>query len=89
MMSCIENTDAFENIHKLGKDIELFSFIFDKDKDKDEMNIFQFLFVKRLNLAWGECASGGPSLSMADIPCAMRIMVPNMIADIQESKMIL
>jgi hypothetical protein len=53
------------------------------------MNIFEFLYVKRLNLAWGECASGGPSLSMANIPCAMRITVPDMVADIQDSKMIL
>lgn len=82
MMSCIENTDAFDNIHSLGKDIDRFSFIFDKDIEKGEINIFEFLFIKRLNLAWGECAVGGPTLSMVNIPCAMRVMVPGMIADI-------
>ena len=44
------------------------------------MNIFEFIFMKRINLAWGECAAG-ESLSQIQIPCAMRIVVPGITID--------
>lgn len=81
MAECIEYTESFAHIHEIGQDVERFANIIDKDSEEDSVNILEFLFSRRLNLAWGECATGFSELSMINIPCAMKIVVPNMIAD--------
>ncbi len=81
MVECIQFTEGFTNVKELGEDIDRFANIIDKDKDEESVNIIEFVFVRRLNLAWGECASGFPELAMINVPCAMKIVVPNIIAD--------
>lgn len=82
MTECVMYTDSFKNIKTLGEDGESFAGIMDKDLEEDSMNIFEFVFIRRLNLAWGECAAGGEELAMINTPCAMRIMVPGLVADL-------
>jgi len=80
MTECIMYTESFNNIKALGEDLEEFSSLMDKNAEEDSMNIFEFVFIRRLNLAWGECAAG-LELAMINTPCAMKVMVPGLIAD--------
>ena len=81
MTQCVMYTESFKNIKSLGEDLDSFAAFLDKDPEEDRLNIFEFVFVRRLNLAWGECAAGGTELALINTPCAMRVVVPGMIAD--------
>lgn len=61
--------------------------ILDK-KGINETNFADYIFLRRVNLAWAKCG-GGTSLSKYNLPCALKIVVPGWIASDTESEMLI
>jgi hypothetical protein len=73
MNDCIQN-GPYKNIkHALQTEAEVKHLVY--LLDHNEVNLVGFLFIRRLNHAWGVC-SAGPLLSANRLQCALAITSP-------------
>jgi len=53
----------------------------DKGGEGEMLNLIDYLFLRRVKVGWDKCGAGN-GLSVSYVPCALRIAVPNWVADI-------
>lgn len=61
--------------------------ILDK-KGLNQTNFADYMFLRRVNIGWDKCAAGS-NLAKANIPCALKLVVPGWIASQTEADMLI